>query len=241
MLKNEDVKAILFDIDDTLFDRKRAIEKVIHRIVQQLPELFSGMPEEKVIEAFHKADRMGLEEFNNGLSGDLVRDKRSKRFLRSLGLNEKFSDSVTTMYVNAYPSVNTTVKDAKFVVGMLADKYPLGIISNGFPDTQYHKLEGIGIRDFFKVSLLSEEIGIRKPDIAIFHKAAELLNVKPCECFFVGDSFDTDIIGAKRSGMRTCWFNQDGKRPISEEIKPDFEIDALSELLPYLGFDTISA
>jgi len=230
----EELKAVLFDIDDTLFDRKNAVKKVIRRIIKKLPDLFSGIPQEKIFKAFHEADQMILEDFNKGESGDVVRDKRSRRFLKTLGLDEDFSDRITTMYISAYPDVSTPVQEAKEVVERLAEKYSLGVISNAFPDIQYHKLEGIGVRNLFQLILLSEEVGIRKPQGAIFQKAAELLNVQPYECLFVGDSYDTDIVGAKKAGMKACWFNSDGKKVPDEDIKPDFEITALSELLSIL-------
>lgn len=230
----EEIKAVLFDIDDTLFDRKKAVKMVLRQMIRKLPDLFSSVPEEKVIEAFQEADSMALEIFNKGASGKVARAQRSRRFLRTLGLPEEFSDKITTMYIGAYPALSVSVKDAKSVVEKLAKIFPLGIISNAFPDVQYHKIEGLGIRHLFQLILLSEEVGNRKPDKAIFQEAANRLGKRPDECLFVGDSYDTDIIGAKRSGMKACWFNRDGNPVQDEEIKPDFEITSLSELLKIL-------
>jgi len=231
MVKNGDIKAIIFDIDDTLFDRKKAIGEVIRGVIKKLPELFYGIKEEKMIEAFRKADRKGLDAFNKGVKGLDVRNNRSKWFLEELELDTGFSDRITELYIEAYPSVSASVKNAKQVVEKLSKEFSLGVISNGFPDIQYNKLKALQMEELFQVILLSEEIGIRKPDEGIFRKAAELLNRKAQDCLFVGDSIDTDILGAKRSGMKACWFNRDGKDPIQEEVKPDFEIHSLSELL----------
>jgi len=232
-MRNE-IKAVLFDIDDTLFDRKKAVKMVLRQMIGKLPDLFSSVPEEKVMEAFREADRMALKIFNKGASGEVARAQRSRRFLRTLGLPEEFSDKITIMYIGAYPALSVSVKDAKRVVEKLAKIFPLGIISNAFPDIQYHKIEGLGIRHLFQLILLSEEIGIRKPDKAIFQEAANRLGKQPDDCLFVGDSYDTDIIGAKRSGMKACWFNRDDNPVQDEEIKPDFEITSLSELLNIL-------
>lgn len=229
-----DIKAVLFDIDDTLFDRKTAIRKILRGMKQKHPELFQEIPEESIFEAFCEADQMVLVDFNKGASGRNVRDKRSRRFLKALGLPEEFSARITSMYIDAYPDVSSPVQNAKEVVERLAEKFSLGVISNAFPDVQYNKLEGIGIRNYFKIILLSEEIGIRKPEGAIFQKAAKLLDVQPFECFFVGDSFDTDMVGAKKGGMKACWFNPDRKQIIDGDVKPDFEITTLTELFTIL-------
>lgn len=226
------IKVILFDIDDTLFDREKAIVRVIIRIVEKLPDLFKGIKKEKVIKSFRKADRMGLEAFNSGLTGIDVRNRRSRWFLEDLGLDVSFADEITRLYVESYPCVSAAVPGAKQVVEKLNKRFPLGVISNGFPDIQYNKLKSLHIEKLFKVILLSEELGMRKPDKRIFKLAAERLRIKVECCLFVGDSLDTDILGAKSSGMKACWFNRNGTQNNNTEIKPDFEIHSLLELLP---------
>jgi len=235
MYTRHNLKAVLFDIDDTLFDRKSALKEILRGITKRLPDLFYGIQEERVTKAFIEADRFALEEFNKGASGGIVRKKRSVRFLSILGLSEDFSDRITKMYIDAYPGVSASVKDARPVVEKLAEQFPLGVISNAFPDIQYKKLESLGIRNLFQSILLSEEVGIRKPDRAIFNKAARCLGMQTEECLFVGDSYDTDIVGAKRSGMKACWFNRNGKEIVDEDVVPDFEITELSELLDILA------
>jgi len=127
--------------------------------------------------------------------------------------------------------VSAAVQGAKQVIEKLSKRFPLGVISNGFPDIQYNKLKSLHIEKLFKVILLSEELGVRKPNKRIFKLAAERIGIKTNYCLFVGDSLDTDILGAKNSGMKTCWFNRDGIQDNNEEITPDFEIHSLLELL----------
>ncbi len=234
MNKLDDIKAVLFDIDDTLFDRKTAVRKALLRTADNIPDLFSNIPEEKIFLAFQEADEYAQLEFDKGVSGDTVRDVRSRAFLRILNLPEELSRQITEQYIGAYPDVSSPVQGAGKVVEKLSEKFVLGIITNAFPDVQYHKLEGIGVRKFFQIILVSEEIGMRKPDTAIFLRAANLLRKEPFECLFVGDSYNTDIIGAKKSGMKACWFNCDNKQVHDEAVKPDLEITTLSQLLNIL-------
>jgi putative hydrolase of the HAD superfamily len=227
------IKAILFDVDDTIFDRAGAQRKILHLIVREFHDIFAGIDEQTVLNAFFESDRLSLEEFYAGGSVEETRAARSRRFLQLLGLSEDFADKITEMYVKSYPTIDAPVKGAKSVIRNLAGRFQLGIVSNGFPDTQYRKLRTLGMKELFDCILLSEEIGIRKPDPGIFWKAAELLARKPEECLYVGDSYEADVLGAKKAGMQMCWLNPDGLRP-SAEVKPDFEISELDEILEIL-------
>ena len=106
----------------------------------------------------------------------------------------------------------------------------MGIISNGSPDVQYRKLKTLGIKHLFDCILLSEKVGIRKPDPKIFWKATTSLAKEPEECLYVGDSYERDVLGAKKAGMRACWFNPRGLRLPQEDVEPDFEIGALDHI-----------
>lgn len=227
------LKAVLFDLDDTLFDRNKAQEEILDRIVHEFREIFTGIDKKRIFNAFLESDRLMTEEFNAGGSIDEVRIGRSKKFLKILGLSEEFAEKITEMYIKSYPIINTSVKDAKFVLRNLAKKFQLGVISNGSRDVQYQKLETLGIKDLFHCIVLSEEVGIRKPDPRIFWKATTSLDMEPEECLYVGDSYGTDILGAKKAGMQTCWFNPKNLLP-QEDVEPDFEIHTLDEILGFL-------
>jgi FMN phosphatase YigB (HAD superfamily) len=88
----------------------------------------------------------------------------------------------------------------------------------------------MGLYDLFSCIVLSEVVGIRKPDPAIFQKAASLIQIKPAECLYVGDSYINDVIGAKNAGMQACWLNPESLKPQDETIKADFIISKLEEL-----------
>jgi putative hydrolase of the HAD superfamily len=82
--------------------------------------------------------------------------------------------------------------------------------------------------------VLSEEIGIRKPDPRIFQYAADALRIRPAECLYVGDSYRNDIIGAKTAGMQACWYNSESSTPAEMGIKADFIITKIGELAKIL-------
>ena len=228
------LQTVFFDIDDTLFDRNRAQRGILHLIIRELRDVFVGIDEKRIVDAFLESDRVTTQEYETGISTDGLRIRRSKLFLSFLGLSEGYADKITAMYVNLYPTVDAPVRDAKSVIETLAGRFQLGIISNGLPDVQYRKLETLDIKHLFDCIVLSEELGIRKPDPELFWHATSMLGREPEECLYVGDSYDDDVVGAKRAGMKTCWFNPHGLPASQLDIKPEFEIHALDEILEFL-------
>ena len=228
------IRAVLFDVDDTLFDRKGAQGLVIDIIAERLPEIFQRLEMEQIRGAFEASDLITTRDFYSGAPSEGLRDKRSRLFLRTLGVCEDYADTITDIYVREYPTVNSPMPGARNVVGELSRKYTTGVISNGFPDVQYTKLETIGLKQKFSCIVLSEEIGIRKPDPGIFLHTVSLLKIKPEECLYVGDSYTNDVTGAIRAGMTACWFNREQVKPANGEIKPDFEIKDLTEITAIL-------
>ena len=227
---NHNIKAVLFDVDETLFDRVLAQQAVLALIVKQLPQVFTGYDPERVLAAFLESDQLYTDMFNSGAASEGSRDRRSRLFLQLLGIDEKYTATITGLYVKDYPLVKAHVDGAIPVVKELSRKFKLGVVSNSFTDVQYRKLETMGLRDLFSCVVLSEEFGIRKPDPRIFHRAASLLHMQPAECLYVGDSYVNDVIGAKNAGMQACWLNRESIKPPDEKIKPDFIIAKLAEL-----------
>jgi putative hydrolase of the HAD superfamily len=230
----QDIKAVLFDVDDTLFDRSKAQSKILELIVRRFPKIFSTFEMEHIAKAFKESDRITVAEFYSGAPSDGLREKRSRLFLQILGLREDLADTITEIYVKSYAVVNAPVVGAIPLVKKLSQLFLVGIVSDGLPDVQYKKLETIGLRSLCSCIVLSEEVGIRKPDSRIFHYAASLLRIPPQDCLYVGDSYASDVIGAKKAGMLACWFNRGWLAPEKESTRADFMIRRLQELTPIL-------
>jgi putative hydrolase of the HAD superfamily len=233
-MMKKNIKAVLFDVDETLFDRKLAQKAVCKLIVEQMPRVFKAFEMERIQEAFLKSDQISTDIFNSGAPSECLREKRSCLFLQLLGIKEDYAAAVTELYVLDSPLVNAAMDGAIPVVKKLSRKFKVGIVSNGLADVQYTKLETMGLRDLFSCVVLSEEFGIRKPDSKIFHHAVSLLYLQPAECLYVGDSYVNDVMGAKNAGLLVCWLNPGSLKPPDENIKPDFIVNKLEELLGLL-------
>jgi putative hydrolase of the HAD superfamily len=230
-------RAVLFDLDDTLFDRSSAVEQTLKLMIEKFPDIFRGIALTEINHAFFCADDIARLEFNRGLSLQETRLLRNREFLSSLGLDRNYALTLDTFYVKSYPTVKAFVAGATTVITILAGTYLLGIISNGALEVQHQKLHNLGIGPFLNCIVFSEELGIKKPDSRIFLEASRLLKTRPEECLYVGDSYDTDVIGARNSGMRACWFNPGHVSHPPSKLLPDFEISTLDQLFDILDRD----
>ena len=129
--------AVLFDVDETLYDRTRAQPMILRNIMAQLPELFAGQAEEEVFAAYERSDALTAE---HGLPRGSIRASRNWRtriFLEELGLSSEAAvEAVTEQYVAAYRCVDTPIDGAVQVVEGCARNHRVGVISNAFSDVQ---------------------------------------------------------------------------------------------------------
>lgn len=111
----------------------------------------------------------------------------------------------------------------------------IGIVTNGETDLQTGNIEALGLEQLVDAIFISETEGLRKPDAALFLKAASTLGAKPPQCLFVGDDPVVDVLGAAAVGMKTVWFRRGTDWPTDGPAVPGAIIDHLSELLSLLG------
>lgn len=116
------------------------------------------------------------------------------------------------------------------VLDRLKGKAKLGVISNATSQFQHTRLEKTGIKNYFDLLVISEEVGIAKPDPRIFnHAFTKMGNPNLQEILMVGDTLEADILGGINAGIDTCWLNMENK-PASASITPHFEVSSLFEL-----------
>jgi len=116
---------------------------------------------------------------------------------------------------------------------MRKDGYRIAMIANGDSAGARNIIATCGLEDYFDVIVISEEVGIEKPDKQVFQVALDKLGVEAENAVMVGNRIDADIVGANRIGMKSVWFRwNDRYEEIigSEDEKPDFIIKSLSEL-----------
>jgi putative hydrolase of the HAD superfamily len=119
--------------------------------------------------------------------------------------------------------VLSELKRAGFLLGLVTNtSLPHSIVVEEF--------QRLSLYDYFDTVVCSSEIVFRKPDVAMFEVALRELQVVPKEAMFVGDNYRADVAGAKKVGMKAIWLNPK-QNPIPGEIKPDYVIARLDEIL----------
>ena len=96
---------------------------------------------------------------------------------------------------------------AREVLEYLRPRYKLYILSNGFTELQARKMRSAGIDHFFDGVVLSEDIGVNKPNPAIFEHALRVADVSAAEALMIGDNFEVDIEGAQRVGIDQVYYD----------------------------------
>src|SRR5579875_1149734 len=97
------------------------------------------------------------------------------------------------------------------VLQALRRDYKLALLTNGAPDLQHEKINYFQLAPYFEVIVVSGEVGVGKPQPAIFQTVLKRLEVAPQDAIMVGDSLERDIVGASRSGMKGVWVNRHGQ------------------------------
>ncbi|EJA7935409.1 pyrimidine 5'-nucleotidase [Escherichia coli] len=106
----------------------------------------------------------------------------------------------------------------------------IGIITNGFSALQQVRLERTGLRDYFDLLVISEEVGVAKPNKKIFDYALEQAgNPDRSRVLMVGDTAESDILGGINAGLATCWLNAHNREQ-PEGIAPTWTVSSLHEL-----------
>lgn len=120
---------------------------------------------------------------------------------------------------------------AREVLEYLRPRYKLYILSNGFTELQARKMRSAGIDHFFDGVVLSEDIGVNKPNPAIFEHALRVADVSAAEALMIGDNFEVDIEGAQRVGVDQVYYDV-AHQSLNEKHchPPTYTIGSLLEL-----------
>lgn len=217
-------KTILLDLDDTILDFGAAERVAIAKAFRQI-----GLdPTEQLLERYSEINVSQWEAFERGeISRDGILTKRFEILFEELGVSLD-AQHCEDLYRGYLGIGHYFVESAEELLAYLAPKYDLYIASNGIAATQNSRLESANIGHYFKNIFISETTGHHKPEKAYFDYCfARIEDFDPSKTLIVGDSLTSDIRGGINAGIRTCWVNPEHK---SGHIRPDYEIEALSQL-----------
>ena len=243
------IRGIVFDLFDTLVDqnhdRLRPVELEGHRVGATTPDLLArarddfdvDLPVFEFIERLKKSDRaLRVDTIDQGL--ELSTLDRFTAFGTELGLSDvlAFGRALTGIHMGALFDACTVPSHHESVLTSLAIDYRMALCSN-FSDAATARaiVSGAGFDPHLKATLISEEVGVRKPRREIFEATIEALGLEPNEILHVGDNLVADIEGAAAVGMRTVWVTRQVRDPEAAMAKydgpdPDFALEDLLDL-----------
>ena len=207
-----EVKAVLFDLDDTLFDHRYAARCVLEDLQARQPGLQKYSLEFLEREDFRLLGEKHLLVMAGSLSPDDARVQRIRSLFACCGeeITIQFAKELAARRVDIYRQSRRPVAGAVALLRELKRHARIGIVTNNFTEEQREKLEACALAPLIDVLVTSEEIGRLKPEREIFRAALRRLGCEPDEAIMVGDSWELDVIGAIGAGLRAVWFNRDG-------------------------------
>jgi 2-haloacid dehalogenase len=140
-----------------------------------------------------------------------------------------FAESLAATYWDTFCNICYFEPGAHEILTYVSSSYRIGMITNGYGESQRRRLRACGIDNFFHSLMISDEVKVNKPDPLIFEMAIKDLQVAREQVLFVGDSLNDDYHGAKNAGIDFCFYNPLGKL-IEKEYTPLYHIQELSQL-----------
>lgn len=206
------IKAVLIDIDDTIFDFEKCSKNAFKNTLKKLDL------------SYKEKDFLYFNEVN-----DILWNKQK---LGKININEVFIERSIMMskyfeldiekeifndlFVEFLYDEDEMVDDIEDLLSYLSNKYQIYAASNGIYDMQINRLKKSNLDKYFKDIFVSDKMGYEKPDKRFFEKIMNITKYSNKNLIMIGDSIKSDIIGAKNSGIKSIYFNK-GNKKISDK------------------------
>lgn len=239
------IKAIIFDMDDTLIEDADATERTFTRVCQYAQEHYSLDPA-RLQQAAHQAAQhlwntaptypychfIGISA-TEGMWGHFAGSDLHlqalhqwaptyQRSIWSLATGEQgihqesIDDELATLFRDVRRTSYSLFPEVEATLCELRTKYTLAMLTNGASDLQREKTRTLNLVPSFQSIVVSGEVGVGKPDPEVFQAVLSDLQVQSDEAVMVGDNLARDILGAYRSGIKGIWINRRGKAADAE-------------------------
>jgi 2-haloacid dehalogenase len=221
-------RGVLLDADNTLFDYDRAESEALE---QTFAEAAPGMPLAQAADAYRSINARYWKRFEAGeIDASDLRSGRWVDLFAALGIPGD-PGRAATGYVTALSEKSHLLPGAAEAVRALAREASLCLVTNGLSLVQRGRLARSGLADFFSAVLISEEIGMAKPDPRFFQAAGAAIGLAPADLLCVGDNPVADVAGARAAGTEAWWFSPSGASWPGPGEAPRV-VKALWEILP---------
>ncbi len=206
-----DKKHLFFDLDHTIWDFDKNAEETLHDLYfkYKFDDLFNIPTSDSFIETYTVNNHRVWGLYHHGKI-----DKPTLRYLRfadtftQLGVDPSmFPTEFEEEYLAICPTKTNLFPNAHETLAYLKDKYTLHLISNGFKEACEKKLEHSKLAPYFNTIVISEIVGINKPDPRIFEHSLRNGQAQREQAVMIGDNIDADVRGAQNAGIEAIFFN----------------------------------
>ncbi|HDR7567535.1 TPA: HAD family hydrolase [Bacillus mycoides] len=219
---------MLFDLDDTLLDRDKAVDKLFSIILEE----FYGDVEQHAVKNEMLQKFKGYDKKSYGHSDKVkVLESLFDEFPPKYRLPR---NCIQDFWNNNFPKCFSINQKTINIINTIKSHIKVGIITNGSTQRQKEKIINTNLNRYFDTIIISEEAGFSKPDKLIFELALNKLNVQSEDVLFVGDDLEKDIAGCQNANIKGIWFNPNMIKN-NTDTKPYAEITSFDNLLSYCG------
>jgi len=217
-----------FDLDNTLLHFSNSSHKAFSALCKEI-----GLDEqEESYATYHKINKVEWKLFEQGIiTQDELKHSRFQNYFDHIGF--KFdgltANGIYLKHIVEFPSYVDGV--VELLNHVQASGYKSSIVTNGMKEVQRPRIKKCNWEHYFEHIFVSDEIGVAKPQLAFFDHCLDVSgDLDKSDILVIGDTLESDILGANRAGIKSCWMNPDNKNHPSD-IKPDYQINKLSDLM----------
>lgn len=225
------MKNIIFDVDDTLYNLMEPFERAHEELFADKTDVWCGQlfMASRIYsdEAFYMV-REGKIPPEEEFAYRIIRTYRDAKIEVTKEDAKRFEDR----YRQYQKQIHISEQMRELLNLCKESGAPMGILTNGTKKNQGKKLRTLGLEQWFSEEnmFISDVIGATKPDVRAFEAVAEKMRLRPEDTWFIGDTFEVDVVGAKNAGWHVIWFNHRRRSKPAGTAAADIEVFTLEEL-----------
>ncbi len=205
-LSKKPLKWVFFDLDNTLWDFDANAREALNELyVRHQLELHTGYRQEQFIQLYQDVNLAYWKRYEQGeVTKDVLRTARFTDTFAQMGLPPAlYPPNVWDEYLDICPRMTVLIPGARECLGFFYEHVKIGILTNGFEETQRIKLAESGLDSYVAYMQSSEAFGTAKPAKAFFDAALDFAAIDASECIYIGDNAQTDVEGGMNAGIYT--------------------------------------
>jgi HAD superfamily hydrolase (TIGR01549 family) len=215
-----DIRVVLFDLDETLFDHQHACLSGLTAVAERHTHLQRQPLAELELAYFRLLNAGHADVLAGRISRVDARTSRFRRLVEHFGGEVSAAEAATlaALYQSSYLDARRPIAGAVDLLQHLHGRVAVGVVTNNFAVQQQDTLRCCGLTGFVSFLVTSEDVGFPKPHRAMFDAALARAGCAPYQAVMVGDSWESDVMGALQAGIRPVWFNRRRAPPPGPDV-----------------------